>query len=354
MNAYTLALGIAALTFGTASAYLYKDRGEMREQAVLLQSRIEQLERRPGSSAPSPASDRATLPPNPFGTATPADIPASAMTAPAPPPAALLPQSGPAIMATGRSGWERSRKMLENPEYRDAMKRQQKIMLPRMYPDLQTALQLDDQQTDQLLDVLAEQQIRNMTDRPPFSVAGERPDQGAMREWQARQQQMLVERQTEIDAVLGEARAQQWKTYQGSLQARAQVRELRSSLDSAGLSLPPEQTEKLVAAMSAEQQKVTADLQSSRNFLGTSRTPADRATMFERQIDVTRQQQQRIRAAAAPYLSSQQLDHLERMQASQLEMQEINLKMIRAQSEAEARGDLPPNPAVQGAFMPLP
>jgi hypothetical protein len=251
----------------------------------------------------------------------------------------------------GRGGWERSRKLLEDPEYRDAMRRQQKIMLPRMYPDLQTALQLSDEQADQLYDVLAEQQLRNMTNRPQFTAAGERPDEAAMRDWQAEQQRMIADRDAEIASVLGDTKAQQWKNYQGSMQVRSQVRELRSSLESAGMPLAADQSERLIAAMAAEQQKSSSDAQSTRNYLRAARDSADRAALFETQIESTRQQHQRMRAAAAPYLSSQQLNYLERVQASQIEMQQINLKMIRAQADAEARGDLPPvNRVRQGAL----
>ena len=244
-------------------------------------------------------------------------------------------------MMNARGGWERQRKLLEDPEYRDAWKRQQKIMMPRMYPDLSKAMQLDEQQTEQLLDVLAEQQLRNMTNRPPF-VPGEAPDEAAMRDWQAQQQRLQSDNQAELAAVLGDAKAQQWKNYQSTLAARSQIRELRSTLEHAGLPLPAEQTENLVAAIAAEQQKSLADRQTNRNVFAASVTTGNRAAMFERQVDLTREQQQRIRTAAEPYLSPQQMDYLERMHANQLEMQQINLKMMRVQAEAEARGDLPP------------
>jgi hypothetical protein len=106
--------------------------------------------------------------------------------------------------------------------------------------------------------------------------------------------------------------------------------------------LQSEQTEKLVATLTAEQQHAVPALPATRITSGQAIEAVDRTAWVERQIESMRQQHQRVRAATAPYLSAQQLEHLERVQANQLEMQQISLKMVRAQAAAEARGDLPP------------
>jgi hypothetical protein len=360
MNRTTFLLGATTLVFGSASAYLYSDLRESRTQAAVLQTRVEQLERRATGRVASRPAEGGNLPTSPFNSssagATPGPPPRASSTSPTTSaatrasgfsayPAAVVTNGG-MLAGPTFAGWERSHKLLEDPEYRDAMKRQQKMMLPRMYPDLSTAMQLDEEQATQLLDVLAEQQIRSMTNRPPFTP-GEAPDEAAMRDWQAQQQRILADNEAEIAAVLGEEKAQQWKNYQSTLGARSQIRELRSNLESAGLPLPADQTEKLVAAVATEQQRSLADAQNSRHP-----APANPTALFERQIELTRQHQLRTRTTAAPYLSSAQLEYLERMHADQLEMQEVNLKMMRAQAEAEARGDLPPfNQSVQGGMI---
>lgn len=361
MNRATLMLGATTLAFGSASAYLYSDLRESRTQTAALQTRVEQLEQSATGNARAKGREAGdNRPASPFGSfstgETPRAPPPPAAGAPVPmfslQPAAVFTSN--AMMAGSmdiRGGWERSRKLLEDPEYRDAMKRQQKMMMPRMYPDLSSAMRLDEQQAEQLFDVLAEQQIRSMTNRPPFTP-GEAPDETAMRDWRDQQQRMLSDNQAEIAAVLGDEKAQQWKNYQSTLAARSQIRELRSNLESAGLPLPADQTEQLVAAVAAEQQKSLVDMQNNRNGFAASGAAGNRTAIFERQVELTRQQQQRTRTAAAPYLSSAQMDYLERMHTNQLEMQQINLKMMRAQAETEARGDLPPvNQATQRGML---
>ena len=63
----------------------------------------------------------------------------------------------------------------------------------------------------------------------------------------------------------------------------------------------------------------------------------------------------RLHTAVTPVLSSQQMEHFDSMQSSQLEMIEMQLKMLRAQATAEARGELPPGPqGVPGGFVAAP
>ncbi|MET0497494.1 MAG: hypothetical protein ABW106_04370 [Steroidobacteraceae bacterium] len=375
MSKVIVILGTATLAFGSASAYLYNDLRDTRAESASLQVRVAELEK--AAQAPTPVVVQATpeIPVNPF---TP---PSAAPTSPSPPPIAkpapvrgalatpvggmvsALSSAGPVLPLGFAGGWEQSQKMLADPEYRDAMKRQQKLMMPRMYPDLQEALQIDSKQADELFDLLAEHQIRGMTDaRPPFLNRESPPDEAAIRAWSEKQQQLQSVKDAEIVTLLGDAGAQQWKNYNNSMPARMQLRELRSTLESAGVPLEREQSEKLVAVIAAEQQKAMRDMQwsprvvaapglatvtsSSMQVVGQSSKPSrpvDRTSFYEQQVERTKLQQQQMRAAVSPHLSSRQMEQFERQQASQLEMQEIQLKMMRAQAAAEARGDLPPS-----------
>ena len=249
--------------------------------------------------------------------------------------------------------------MLANPEYREAMKRQQRLMLPRMYPDLQAALHLDEQQADRFYDVLAEQQMDMMTQmRPPFTPGGQ-PDQNAIHEWQERQQQQQKKIETAIVGVLGQDGLQQWKDYQTSMPARSQVRELRSTLESAGLSLRQDQAEQLVTAITAEQQRTVNEMrtayvnnQGSARFNGLQMLAS--SGYSEQALEAQKQQQQNLRTAVAPILTSQQMRYLERMHASQIEMLEVGMKMNRAtQAEMEAlngRNGAPSNSVATGVI----
>jgi hypothetical protein len=353
MERTTILLVATTLVFGSASAYFYNDLREARSQTEALRAKVVRLEAAARNIARRTLSTPSS---NPFNATAPvanaaAPTKRAATTAvgePPPPPPLVV---NPFLAANGgtlspmdpQAARERARQLMADPEYRDAMRRQQRLSLPMRYPDLQAALQLDEQQNDQLLELLADQQMRTFANHPPMMGPEARSDQAAaLREWQAEQARLQSEQTAEIAALLGDAKAQQWRQYQESIPARFQLRELRSSLETAGMPLQSEQTEKLVATLTAERQNAVPTLPATRIAPGQPIAAVDRTAWVERQIESMRQQHQRVRAATAPYLSAQQLEHLERIQANQLEMQQISLKMMRAQAAAEARGDLPP------------
>ena len=261
---------------------------------------------------------------------------------------------------------DRSRKLMEDPEYRAAMRSQQKMMVAQQYPDLSVALNLSPDQADQLLELLADQQTRNMYERPPFRTDGT-PDENEMREWQRQAEQRQRQNQEEMRALLGDAGMEQWKDYQGTMGARQQVRQLRSVLDSSGLTLQQDQVQPLVNAIAAEQRSLSGMRGTPVMAAGIASGAAissvpggvvpgvgfqqrgpnqistdDRAVMMERSIERTEQYNQRLHDAATPYLSSQQLQRFDSMLKTQLDMQRAQVRMMRAQAEAEARGEIPP------------
>jgi hypothetical protein len=356
MNRAIVILGAATLAFGSASAYLYNDLRETRAETAALQVRVAELQKTATAPTPVAVTQAPAVPVNPFIPPVTGAVVGATATAPPPQPSATFTAVGGAMIAGGAppmammrtGGWDVRNRMLENPEYRDAMKRQQKLMMPRMYPDLRTALQLDEQKADQLYDVLSEQQMNQMSAaRPPFTP-GSQPDPNAVRDWQAQQQQLLKDNEAAIASVLGDDGLQQWKNYQNSLPARSQVRELRMTLESAGVPLQQDQAEQLVTAFAAEQKRSIAEAQAaySANRLAAANgsnqmSAADRTALTSQILERQKQQQQNVRDAASSILTSQQMRQLERMHASQIEMTEVSLKLSQAQqAEAAARGEL--------------
>jgi hypothetical protein len=369
MNRAIVILGAGTLAFGSASAYLYNDLRETRAETATLHARIVELQKTATMPAPAVATPPPGAPVNPFGPPMSGTSVTTPAAAPPPQPAAtftavggaMIAGSPPMAMMRMGSGWDLHNRMLENPEYRDAMKRQQKLMVPRMYPDLRTALQLDEQRADQLYEVLAEQQLNQMSaSRPPFAP-GSQPDPNAVREWQAQQQQLLKDNETAIANVLGEDGLQQWKNYQNSLPARTQVRELRTTLESAGVPLQQDQAEQLVTIFAAEQKRSIAEMQaaySASRLAGANgsgqMSAADRTAYTVQILERQKQQQRSVRDAASSVLTSQQMRQLERMHASQIEMTEVSLKLSQAQqTEAAARGEIrgTPNMLSSGSFI---
>ena len=364
MNKLTALLAVATVGLGSLSVHLLTELKSARTESASLQTRVAELERpRP----PAPAAMPSAAAPGPVFTVVPAPPPpgnAARVAAPqarsADPNASVMPEFA------RRQMMDRSRKLMEDPEYRAAMRSQQKMMVAQQYPDLSVALNLSPDQADQLLELLADQQTRNMYERPPFRTDGT-PDENEMREWQRQAEQRQRQNQEEMRALLGDAGMEQWKDYQGTMGARQQVRQLRSVLDSSGLTLQQDQVQPLVNAIAAEQRSLSGMRGTPVMAAGIASGAAissvpggvvpgvgfqqrgpnqistdDRAVMMERSIERTEQYNQRLHDAATPYLSSQQLQRFDSMLKTQLDMQRAQVRMMRAQAEAEARGELPP------------
>lgn len=344
-------LGFTTLAFGATSLY-FRDqaRGE-HERVDTLQARVHELEKakiaRAATTAPAIAQQ------------VPVVDSAPAVFSTAPPPAPMV--TGPAMAMPVTSGmmgfrFDRSRKLMEDPEYREAMRAQQRIMLLERYPDLAAVLHLQPEQKERLLDLLADQQMRAMSNGPPFRADGTPLDENQMREFQERIQAQQRDNQAELTALLGSGGMQQWSEYQNSLGARMQVRQLRSTLEAVGEPLREDQAQSLITAMTAEAQRRNAESASnaqSAAAMTRSADATDRAAAFEQMLQRTEQYNKRVHDAVAPYLSSQQLASFDASQDRQLVMQRANLKMLRAQSAAEDRDGAPTANAVFSAGVTM-
>jgi hypothetical protein len=339
MSKATLILGAVTLTLGVASVYLYSESHTQRERAEALEARVQELEARPHAvTGPAPMPQ---LPPdavqNPFAvsTAVPPAMRAPALDRPVDP-------AGPQMRANMQAAMDRSQKMLADPDYRAAVKSQQKFMLAQMYPDLAATLHLQPQEIDSLLEVLAEQQMKQMETRPRFRGDGI-PDEDARRQMMEQMNQQQQQNQTEIAQLLGDAKLQEWKDYQSSLGARAQVRQFRASLESSGVPLRDDQVQPLVDAMMAEQKNSSRTNFTPFNVVrrgaggGNGQDASDLATQYEESAQRMAQSNQRIRDTVSPHLSPRQMQAFDQMLNRQLEMQQIQARMMRAQAEAGAR-----------------
>ena len=348
MNKAIFALGFTTLAFG-ATTFHYRDQARVqRDAADALQARVHELENVP--AAPPP-------PPEPI--AAVAD--ASSAIAPAPPPplSATPPRTvagfavvpGPQVPVAGYTmRMDHNRELLENPEYREAMRAQQRIMLLDRYPDLAKAMHLSPDQQERLLDLLADQQMKAMTNMPPFRPDGTPPDENAVREFQQRMTKQQQDNQGELTALLGSSGMEQWKDYQNSLGARMQVRQMTSTFEATGDPLREDQAQALVAAITAENQRRNTEYGVVNKMGGrvTGQTgwtadPTDRTAMFEQMLQRTEQYNKRLHDAVAPVLSGEQLASFDAAQDRQLQMQRANLRMMRAQFEADSKDGVQQN-----------
>jgi hypothetical protein len=207
---------------------------------------------------------------------------------------------------------------------------------------------LSKEEADRVRDVLAEQQVRSMEQRPfmgPFD--GSQPDQAAIREQQRVYEEIKRKNDAELQAALG-PKYSDWQEYQNSMWSRSQVMQLRETMAGSAEPLREDQLKPLVQALSREQQQMqmnTVRAQYPAGFAG----PEAQLRMQEEWLERTAQSHERIRNAVSSLLSPTQMQQLQEQQDQERKMQELNLRMQRAQAaEAQARGEDPSNATQYG------
>ena len=363
MNRFVLLLAGSTLIFGSASAYLWREGRAENERNATLEARIQQLETQLTERAQAVPPPQALAPvPEPS-----APEPAPAKVAAAPKPATSVKVGtgtaqavvgvggnvvgGPTTMFRGfRTDMNQ---LMKDPEYREAMRSQQRMSMNSRYPDLGEALRLPPEEVDKLLDLLTDQEIANMSRPSPFAD-GQPVDSNSMRQWREKIQQEQREQDAALANVLGANGLQEWKNYQQTLGARMEVKQLRTIMDGSSDPLRPDQVQSLVDAIAAEQRRPMEALRSAPGSGGNATsgpatggwgpiTRENQTAMMEQSLRMTEERNQRIQDAVAPYLSSRQLEQFTRHQKQQLDMQRASLRMMKAAAEAEARGDIPRN-----------
>jgi len=337
MNKVVFVLSFTTLACGATTLYFRDQAAVERERADTLQAQVSQLQ---ASQPQGPAMALQVEPsPAPVEIAPPLPVLKSAV--------ALSNTAAPAKMATAGlvptstypAPSDPARKLLEDPAYRAAMRTQQRIMMVERYPDLGAALHLQPDQEQRLLDLLADQQVRDMSQLPPFRSGGQQPDENTLREWHEQAQQQQRQNDAELTALLGNDGMQQWHDYQNTLGPRMQVRQLRYTLDASGDPLREDQVQSLISAFAAENQRRAAEYTTTVPALSLQRSssPAERLAAYDQTLQQAEQTQRRLHDAVAPYLSNEQLAAFDAAQNRQLELQRANMQMIRAMETGKSQ-----------------
>ena len=148
---------------------------------------------------------------------------------------------------------ERELRLLQNPEYRDLLRAQQRVSLHHSHSDLAALLQISKEQADQLLDLLAEQQLREQA--AGRAMPSDRADPEAMQQYIQKVHERQRANEAEIAAVLGPQKFQEWKDYEQNAMARFQVQRLQQMLPP-DARLQPDQRRLLVSAIGHEQRQL--------------------------------------------------------------------------------------------------
>jgi hypothetical protein len=363
MQKIALVLAIAAVGEGLIALHLVRQLHEEREQALTLQARVAELEhaskqRAAGATfvavptAP-PASPFSSAGPNAAGQEL---LPsARAVTVPNAFFAANSAQPDQAkLRERMNAAVERQRSLLRDPEYRDAMLGQQKMMLARANPDVAKDLNLTAEQADRLFGTLAEQAVRGMDS---VSMWEEQSDPSKAQELQRKAIEQQDANQAELKSVLGEAKYREWQEYQAQAPVRWEATRLRTSLADAGVPLDDSLAQPLMKVLQEQQKLEMQRLEqyTARGGIGAnqgyfaSSGGLNVVQLMTNSVESLAKTQQRQRDALASVLSPEQIKVVEEQHTAELQMQRAQERLMRAQQEAGGLDPTQVAPAVSYA-----
>jgi len=143
----------------------------------------------------------------------------------------------------------RGRGPFETAAGRNFMRSRMKTSIRRMYGDAGQAMGLSAEKSSQLLDLLADQQTRNMGGDIREKVPAGETLQQYMQDQQKKNNEEIV-------SLIGQDKADDWAAYQKSLPDRAQLGMVRDQLEQAGLPMTDSQRTQMLAAITEESQRL--------------------------------------------------------------------------------------------------
>jgi len=329
MQRSTVFLLVLALASAGVSAGLWMQLRAERTLNAELSDRLAAAVATP--VAPAPVNTAPAAPP-------PAIVPVIASTAPAPTAAPVPEVAKP--QRFGTEDWQaRQRRIMSDPKFREAFRTQERLRLATRRDNFVRLLGFSPEQADTVIDLSIERQMDSQARMPSGEMTAE--------EMQQRNERMEAderEYQAKLRDLLGDSKAAQLETYMESRQTRMQVDRFRMQLGGAD-PLREDQVEPLIAALHTEQAQMQKDLQAYRESVTSASDPVASHRQFaERQTEAMKAANKRMHSAAAPILSSEQLEKLDAMLQRDLERHEAQLRMSRIKSKFEQPGvgDLPP------------
>jgi hypothetical protein len=359
MQKIALVLAIAAVGEGLIALHLVRQLHAERDNTQALQARVTELERRAPQRVAGatfigvPAQPTAS----PFtvaGQSTPAQPRPVTTAATVLPPHAVAPDQQQ-MREQMAASIERQRTLLKDPEYREAMQTQQKMLLMRSNPGIAKDLNLTADQVDRLFGALADQSLRAMDN---MGVWEEQPDPAKLQELQRKAIEQQRADEAELKSVLGEAKYREWQEYQAMAGVRFEAERLRASLATAGVPLDENLAKPLMKVLQEQQQKAMEQYTVPAGSMVSARVGfitehGDNASdnsvpLIEQSLQLLTQNQRKQREALAHVLTPEQLKVVEEEHNAELQMQRMQLRLMRAQ---QAAGGLDPAQNAQGVFF---
>ncbi len=331
MRASTLVLICIAMAGAAATLWLGMQLSEERARSGELSAELQALRHRAGERpmAPAPASTPSAA------RASQASLASAAAPVPGTLAQVEMASDEPPAGRRGRDSNDTQRRLLGNPEYRKAMRAQQRLNIEQRYRDLPRALGLSPEQADQVFDLLAEQSMGAI--ETGLRIMGKEDVEAKVRANVDRQRAY----ETRMAELIGESNLAKLQDFRESMQSRAEVRMLGNELIGTSDPLREDQMEPLLAVMYTEQKR----LQQEWSDVALSNPGKDFASMGAKRSQLAIAANQRIIDASRSLLSSKQLAALEdlyRRQKQQMESQDtMNGLMMQATGSSYAPKPMP-------------
>lgn len=344
MNTPLIVLAMATLASAGAAAHFYTQLEDERERIGQLEARVAELQR--SQPARPPAA-------SPFATAATTPEPVAAEKAPSAPvrqPGTRLAANAFVVNPALRPSEEERRAMrermirerkvlLEDPEYRKAMRMQHRLNLRQHYPDLAEDLGITNEEAERFLDLLADQQTNGFDGMEYEGLDPADPAQHQAFERKLAERQREHERQ--VAQLLGQDGLQRWQDYQQTMGSRMRARQLRDSFAAAGMPLREDQYSQLRTVLAEREREARSENQAGffARPAGPAGPPGPEQVIAAQEAMLARTEQQfaRSRDAVSHLLTSEQLETYKQMQDAELAMQRAQIRLQRANMEAAMR-----------------
>ena len=215
-------------------------------------------------------------------------------------------------------------RLMNDPEFRRALRSQQRVNLEDQFHDLPKVLGLSSEQTDRLFDLLAEQQVRIHDARWLKPEAGKTVFDAY--------EEARAKNQVELASFLGPSNMIRYQEFRATLESRIEVTSVRNELARGPEPLRENQVDSMIAVVNPELQRLKQELRE----LDPLKPPGTDPATDGKRSELTIATNQRILDAARPILTSEQLAGLEELYRRQRLQMEAESAMNRLRFAAAA------------------